>query len=168
MILFISCTREDDKCIDIDEYHNLTSIFFKIEESNRIELKSIIEENHINSDDSVKMSLIELYDIIDIVTEDLLIESGGYHPQKAYLLGGLSKEASRNVLIKFDLRSKIEDKLLELKIICSESTFSEIKACLYPILDDDYYEVLKNTSMAKLYLDLLIIQKRVLIQILKL
>ena len=169
IILAVGCQEKSKNvATEVDsKFNDLTSVFYKIEESNRIELKKIIEENYITSSDTIKFKIIELYEIIDIVTEELLIESGGYHQSKAYLIGGLNNQFNKSIIDKFQLKNSVINKFQEIKFFENDYLTKKVEQSLHPILNNVYFEEMQKSTMAQLYLELMVIQKRLLIDLLR-
>jgi hypothetical protein len=169
-IAFIACNqaRKQEETVD---FCQTTQYYHSLEESNRIVFKKVIEEYHIDSEPAnyLNRGIIDLYDIVDKTTEGLLNQSGGYDPESLELINCLDTVVTEKVLKQFELEKKLSQKLQELSNKTPDDsssleriTLKRIENCLYPILQKESIRT-GSITMAKLYLDLIIVQNRLLV-----
>jgi len=174
VILFFGCNQDKAKNQSIQTIDkSLTSLFYTLEENNRLEFRRVVVNFHLQSGNSnyINRSIIELYDLIDVVIEDLLKESGGYNPETAALIGGNIKGLPLQLVKRHDFLNQVKLKYSEIKVYSENQTLpyhkevlKDLEASLYPILSDNWGDnVLKNFTVAKLYLGLMIVQNRLLV-----
>jgi len=177
--IFLSCEQDvrQSEIVPKKDFNRLTSYFFQFEESNRIDFRKFVVENHLNGHvpNQFGHKIIELYDIIDTVTHNLLVKSGGYDPESAELIGGSNFVLAERIIKEFDLYQKIENKFKSIQQLSSKNpsqfpkeSIEDIESCLHPILSDFWnYESLEGQTVAKIYLELMIMQNRLLVVELK-
>lgn len=169
--LFFTIGCQEQKCeVSKEDFDDLTSVLFQLEESNRIDFRQFAFDNHLSSNKSnaINKSIITLYDIIDVSLEDLLLKSDGYN-QKGELIGGLKKGIGAQIFENNSFVKNINAELNRIKDIIDKEEFpngneaiAQIESSLYPLLNMDDATLQEQTN-AKLYLLLTVVQNRLLI-----
>ena len=105
--ILISC---NDKPNCTQDFDSVTSLLHQLEENNRLELRETIVNYHLQSERAnyLNESIVGLYDLLDVVTENLLNKSGGYDPSNASLIGGLKKDIPLDILNEYNLRASVK------------------------------------------------------------
>lgn len=167
-----SCSQGNQELIDKRDFDGLTSVIYQLEESNRIKFKKKVLGTQQNSDSItfLNQSVIELYELLDLVVEDMLNESGGYNEQ-GVLIGGALKGLGSELFAKHQLVKLTNKKLLEMKEkqlegnIANGNEFIEELGSSLSLITSGYWdsEKIKQASVAEIYLGLIIMQNRLLV-----
>lgn len=163
LILFsVSCSQKskDEKY----KFNELTSLIYPLEESNRIEFKKLFLKKGVELSD-FQLEVINLYNQIDKVVEELLNQSGGYD-EDGVMIGGSGTEIGKEILLKHNLINNIENNLLKLEdsknLALKEYKLNDLKSSL-SFLQHMKRNRLDNMTVAKIYLGLIITQNRMLV-----
>ena len=169
LLPIFSCV--DQNCeVSKRDFDDFSSVLYMLEESNRIDFRRFIVDNHLDSKESneINKSIIAIYDLIDIALEELLLKSDGYN-QKGELIGGSKKGDGLPIFEEKSLIENIQIEINKMKSIQSregflngDSVIGQVESSLYPLLNLDE-NTLRNGTNAKLYLLMTIVQNKLLI-----
>ncbi|MCC5922083.1 MAG: hypothetical protein LAT68_17045 [Cyclobacteriaceae bacterium] len=168
LLFFLSCGKKNCESLD----SSISELMYLLEETNRLDLKEVVVSYHLTDDrtNMINNFIIEVYVEIDKVTEDLLLKSGGYS-ENGVLLGADNAEVGSLVFNDHNIINKICFKLSEFKselekteLPYKKETTKELESILLPFFKNGFNDkYLSDASVAKLYLQLLIIQNRLLV-----
>lgn len=165
MWYIVSCDNTHDD--NTKDFNDLTSRFYEIEETNRIDLSNAIEGFNIIPSDTPNLfnDIMSLNNYLNTVISDLLEEAGGYYHEDAHLYEGLEKGEGIKVLRdhKFIENLKnIRDNFI--KRYGQQNYFvNKLNESLHKFTELDYYDIIENQTISAVYLDVLILQKKLLI-----
>jgi hypothetical protein len=158
LVLLVGCKSKTNT-----SFREITSGLYQFEESNRIDFRSYIEQLHAPIS-QLSREVIYLYDLMDTVTTNLLVQSGGY-AEDGTMIGGSDLEIGKQIISSFKLFEKIKRRMSKIKNDYNSDSYDtalieELEKSLYIILSD---KMNLHTTVSKLYLDILIMQNKILV-----
>lgn len=162
LIMLSSCLNQDQNLEKNIEIH-----LFLLEETNRLKLKDFILDKYGEElyRDDISALFLNCYEYLDTISNELLIQSGGYNRDNGLLINPNDQDISFELINRYEMYSKLNSYKDDLELLIEEEHYfkNEFNDILYNIDSDFFRKKSKEIKAKEFYYILLIVQYKILV-----